>query len=306
MSKEFKIGILAVVAIALLYYGFNFLRGSDLFSPTNRYYVTYPNVSGLNVSNPIYFNGLPVGRVSGFQLQQARGHIVVSLDIDRGVKIGEDAKATLSNDGLFGSKAVILDVGKSQELLEAGDTLRSDIDGDLLSQFEPVADNLNVTITKLNTLLDQFNETDIKGTVDTLKYSIGTLTRKANRLNVEEPISNINDLILSFDARSEELKGVIEGSKTLMDSLNQLELSNTIKNLNQSLSDVNELMAAIKNGEGTIGKLMVEDSIYNNLNELLVNLDQLVIHFNDHPKDFLRPLGRKNKKLRGTTIGEAE
>ena len=74
MSKEFKIGLLTIIAGALLYYGFNFLRGTNLFSPADTYYVVYRNVAGLNVSNPIYFNGLPVGRVSGFELDQQGGY----------------------------------------------------------------------------------------------------------------------------------------------------------------------------------------------------------------------------------------
>ena len=72
MSKEFKIGLITIISGALLYYGFNFLKGSDIFSPSNRYYATYANVAGLNVSNPVYFNGLPVGRVSGFELVQEK------------------------------------------------------------------------------------------------------------------------------------------------------------------------------------------------------------------------------------------
>ncbi|WP_370089852.1 MlaD family protein [Ekhidna sp.] len=299
MSKEFKIGLITIIAGALLYYGFNFLRGSDLFSPSNRYYATYTNVSGLNVSNPIYFNGLPVGRVSGFQLKQKRGYIVVSLDIDEGLVIGKDASATLANDGLFGGKAIVLDVGKSTELAQPGDTLASDMDGGMLSQFEPVADNLNTTITKLNDLLDELNRTDIAGTVDTLKYSIGTITSKVNRLNVEGTIKNADDLLISFKQRSDQLAGVLKSTKVLMDSLNAVPLSETLAKVNESLEHVNKLLLAIQSDEGTVGKMLNNDSVYNNLNKLLVDMDELIIHFNNYPKDFLGPLGKKNKNLKG-------
>lgn len=299
MSKEFKIGILALTAIALLYYGFNFLRGVDFFSPTIRYFVIYPNVSGLNISNPIYFNGLPVGRVSQFELQQSKNQIVVSLDIDRKVVIGKDTKAILSNDGLFGSKAVVLDVGHSPKRLQKGDTLDSEIHGDLLSHFEPVADNLNTTITKVNTLLDHLNAMDIKGTVDTLKYAIGTIAYKASHLNVEEPIHNINELVIGLNDRSGQLEGVLESSQRLLDSLTQLELKETVNRLNESLGEINTLLASVREENGTIGKLITDDSMYDNLAKLLQDIDQLVIHLNNYPKDFLKPLGRKHKKLRG-------
>lgn len=299
MSKEFKIGLITIIAGALLYYGFNFLRGSDLFSPSNRYYATYTNVSGLNVSNPVYLSGLPVGRVSGFELQQNRNRIIVSLDIDQKVEISEDATAHLANDGLFGSKAVVLDVGQSVNLLKPGDTLKSEMDGDLLSQFEPVADNLNTTITKLNDLLDELNSTNIKGTVDTLNYAIGSITHKVNNLKVERVLASTDSLVISIKDRSEQLEGLISSSKMLMDSLNEVPVASTLEKVNESLDHVNQLLLAVQSDEGTVGKLLNNDSVYNNLNKLLIDMDELIIHFNNYPKDFLGPLGRKNKKLKG-------
>ncbi|MEP5613934.1 MAG: MlaD family protein [Cyclobacteriaceae bacterium] len=299
MSKEFKIGLLTIVAGALLYYGFNFLRGTNLFSPAETYYITYPNVTGLNVSNPVYFNGLPVGRVSGFTLEQSKNRIVVSLDIDEDVFVGEDGTATLANDGLLGGKAILLDVGESQVRMLPGDTLKSDIAGDLFEQFEPVADNLNSTIIKINLLLDKLNSTDISGVVDTLKYSIGTVTNKVRRLDLNSPLDNLNELLESFKARSEQLDGVLTSSKSLMDSLNSLPLDETLASMNKSMESINELMASLQSDKGTIGKLMSNDSVYNSLNKLLVDLDELAIHFNNYPKDFMKPLGRKNKKLKG-------
>lgn len=301
MSKEFKIGLLTVVAGALLYYGFNFLRGTNLFSPADTYYVVYRNVAGLNVSNPVYFNGLPVGRVSGFELDQNASKIIVSLDIDENVFVGRSDTAKLANDGLLGGKAIVLKHGPLAEAIQAGDTLYSQIDGGLLDDFKPVADNLETTIIKINTLLDNLNSTDISGVVDTLKYSIGTLTAKAQRLDLQGPVANLNELLESFKARSEQLEGVLASSKALMDSLNSLPLNETLASMNKSMESINELMASLQSDKGTIGKLMNNDSVYNSLNKLLVDLDELAIHFNNYPKDFMKPLGRKNKKLRGVS-----
>lgn len=303
MSREFKIGLLTVIAGALLYYGFNFLRGTNLFSPTNTYFITYPNVTGLNVSNPVYYSGLPVGRVSGFKLEQEKNQIVVSLDIDENVYIGEDATATLANDGLLGGKAIILDVGKSITQLLPGDTLQSKIDGDLLSQFEPVADNLNTTITKINTLLDQLNSTDLEGTVSELKLAINDMRRTVGRMEPEitGAIQEYKGLATSLTKQVDGMEPILEKTNLLMDSLNSLELNATVANLNTTLDGINKIMASLQSEDGTIGKLMSNDSIYNSLNKLLVDLDELTIHFNNYPKDFLKPLGRKNKKLKGVS-----
>lgn len=299
MSREFKIGLITIIAGALLYYGFNFLRGSDLFSPSNRYYANYANVSGLSVSNPVYFNGLPVGRVSSFKLLQDKGYIVVSMDIDEGLKIGKDASATLANDGLFGGKAIILHIGESGELAQPGDTLGSDMDEGMLSQFEPVADNLNTTITRLNTLLDSLNQTDIKGTIGAAKETLETATVTLEQLNLNKSLDHANALMITFKERAEQLEGLLASSKNLVDSLNAVPLAQTLTKVNESLDHVNSLLVSVKSEDGTIGRLLNDDSVYNNLNKLLVDMDELIIHFNNYPKDFLAPLGRKNKKLKG-------
>ncbi|MEM9896523.1 MAG: MlaD family protein [Bacteroidota bacterium] len=299
MSKEFKIGLITIIAGALLYYGFNFLRGTDVFSKANRYYAIYPNVSGLNVSNPVYFDGLPIGRVAGFKLQQGKGRIVVALDIDADVFVSAFDTAKLSNDGLLGSKAVILDPGFSEVVLEVGDTLKSLVDEGMLSQFEPITNNLNSTIDKVNTLLDHLNETDIAGVADTLKYSIGALTAKARRLELEKAVDNANELILTLNDRSEQLAGLMISSKQLVDSLAAIPLNSTLVEVNTALRNFNEMLSAVQSQEGTVGKLLQNDSLYNNLNQLLVDLDRLAIHFNQYPKDFMAPLGRKHKKLEG-------
>ena len=301
MSKEFKIGIITIVAGALLYYGFNYLRGSDLFSPTNRYYVVYPNVAGLTVSNPVVFNGLNIGRVSALNLQQGKNRIVVAVDIDESFYIGQLDTASLANNDLFGTKALIIIPGAERQPLLPGDTLRAKIAEDLLSQLEPVADNISSTVTKINDLLDKLNSTDIKGAVDTLKYSIGVLTAKANNLEIEETNQSIKELTNSFKARSEQLKGLISSTKSLVDSLNQVPLAATLEKVNNSLEEVNKMMAAIQSEEGTVGKLLNNDSVYNSLNKLLIDLDKLAIHFNEYPKDFMAPLGRKKKKLEGVS-----
>ena len=284
-----------------MYYGFNFLRGSDLFSPTIRYFVVYPNVSGLNISNPVYLNGLPIGRVSGFSLVQEQNEIIVSLDVDQEVRINKGTSAHLANDGLLGTKAIVLVLGDAQELLNPGDTLKSETDGDIFSQFEPVADNINTTITKLNTVLDQLIATDIKGIVDTLKYSIGTLTYKANRLDLEPTLNNTNELLISFKERSQQLEGLLASSKSLIDSLQSIPIDKTLLKLNESLEQVNSLMSTVQSDSGTIGQLLNDDSLYNSLNKVLIDLDALIIHFRNYPKDFMRPLGRKHKKLKGVS-----
>ncbi len=289
------------MAGALLYYGFNFLRGTNLFSPADTFYVVYPNVSGLNVSNPIYFNGLPVGRVSGFQLDQKRSRIIVSLDIDRNVTVSKYDTAKLTNDGLLGGKAIVLRPGSVAEPIQVGDTLLSEIDGGLLDEFEPVAADLRTTVVKINTLLDSLNRTDLAGAVEGIKKTLSLLNEKIEETDISGTLDSVKVLSASFKARSEQLKLVLEGSNGLIDSLRSLPLNETVSSLTETLDGINDLMANVQSENGTIGKLLTNDSIYNSLNKLLVDLDELAIHFNNYPRDFMKPLGRKNKKLKGVS-----
>lgn len=298
MSKEFKIGLITVIAGALLYYGFNFLRGSDLFSPTNRYYVKYSNVAGLNVSNPVYLNGLPIGRVSGFSLIEGN-EIIVSLDVDQTLKIRNGSSAHFANDGLLGSKAIVLVFGESEGYMNPGDTLKSETDGTIFDRFDPAIDNINTTITKLNEVLDQIKDIDIKGAVETLKETLQVIKGKTSELDVKEPLDKFNALADSFTETSEKLQAVLDNSNSLVDSLKNVPLNATLVKLNESLDQVNSLMVAVQSDSGSVGQLLNNDSLYNSLNKTLVDLDALIIHFRTHPKDFLKPLGRKNKKLKG-------
>ena len=270
-----------------------------IFSPTKRYYVVYPNVAGLTVSNPVLFNGLDIGRVSGLKLEQGRNRIVVAVDIDESFYLGKSDTASLANNDFFGTKAIIIIPGSVQEPLIPGDTLKTKIAEDLLSQIEPVADNLNTTITKINDLLDQLNSTDMKGAVDTLKYSIGKITGEIAAFDAGGVSDSLKVVMASFKEKGEGLDEVLKSSKSLMDSLQNLPIRKAIVSLTNTLEQTTELLEAMQSSDGNIGKLMKDDSLYNSLNKLLVDLDKLAIHFNEYPKDFMKPLGRKHKKLKG-------
>lgn len=303
MSKELKVGIITVIAFALLYYGFNFLRGNNVFSSTQRFYIKYNNVGGLNVSNPVKFNGLKVGKVSEFELIQEKGIIIVSVDVKNQVKLKENAKAILSSDGLLGGKCIVLDVGNKGNELQGGDTLISDIQEGLMSHLEPVADNMNTTVKNMNKVLAQLAETDIKGLVDTLKYTVasttGNINRKVNQMELNKVINNTNNLVLSTKQKIDKLDQLITSSNSLVDSLSAIQFGVTMKKFNNTLANLEEMTSNMKQNKGTLGKLMNNDSIYNALNKLLVDLDELAVHFNQYPKDFLGPLGRRHRRQKG-------
>ncbi len=306
MSKEIRIAIIAIVSAAILYYGFNFLKGSDFLSRSNYYYAIYPNIGTLAKSNPVKINGVPVGKVNGIKLLPNQGNkVLVSFDVQEDVILGDSSVAELSSD-LLGGNSIVIKVGKVLTPKEPGDTIISRIDKgleEIIESAQPVANNLNLTINRLNELLAEFQGlgTELQTTVKTLDTTLTTVNRLMvhNQSAISGILRNTNSVMANVNQRVLELEGIMTKTGAVLDSVDAASIANTLKEMEMLTSQVADLTQKINEGEGTIGKLMTDDSLYANLNKLLMDLDTLVVHFDQYPKDFLAPLGRKHKKLKG-------
>jgi phospholipid/cholesterol/gamma-HCH transport system substrate-binding protein len=303
LSKEFKVGLFMIVAIALLYFGFNFLKGIDFFSSSNKYYAVYSNVDKLTESNQIFLNGYAVGRVSDIRIEQSRNRVIVELDINSDIIVTRNTSAILNGE-LLGGRFIQLSI-KPGSPLEPKDTLQSEVAKGLMDFFtenaEPVADNLQTTLKKLNTILDNLamNSRRLDTVFTGLQKTPGLLNRTLSSAN-----SNINDLSTSFKSVAgnlntslNELKPTLANFQTLSDSLKRIELNGTMLKAQQSLAKLNETLSRLNKGDNTMSKLITEDTLYHNLNRTLKSIDSLANHFNEYPRHFLSPLGKSRKKI---------
>ncbi len=305
ISKEVSVGLFAAVAVALLYLGFYFLKGVDFFSSRSLYYAVYDNVDQLAISNPVLVNGYAVGRVSKIKiLQHKQNKVLVELDIDSQVKLGDSTKAILTSEILAG-KYILLSIGTVTKILKSGDTIRTEVAKGLFDVFtataEPVADNLQTTLRKFNTVIDNLaaNTRQLDTIFMKLQMTPGLINRTLITAN-----GNIQDLSTSFRAVAEnlngtlnELKPTLNNFKTLSDSLKELHMNQTLMKVQLTLAHINETLAKLNKGDNTASKLLTEDSLYVNLNKLLVNMDIMVKHFDKNPNHFLAPLGKSKKKI---------
>jgi len=305
LSKEVKIGMFALGTIAMFYLGFNYLKGIEFFSRTNRYYVIYKDVGGLTKSNPVKISGFNVGRVASIKLLQNDGNIVmVSLDLDRDIILGDSAVAKLDANFL-GEVSIVINVGDITKPLEPYDTLYSQIDPGLtdylLESAAPITDNLPVLIANMNELL-----MDLQGSGEVLKKALVSFTATSNTLNytlrenredINQTVKEFKALAISLNASVAEVKPLLSKFNTLADSLNALELAATLDKINLLLDQSTETLSALSNKEGSLGKLMYEDSLYQNLNNTILDLDSLLIHMNENPKHFFGPLGKSKKQI---------
>lgn len=305
MSKEFKVGLIALVAGAMLYYGFSFLKGNDFFSHTSKYYVVYDNVEGLNKSNPVIVNGLAVGRVSRITLLQKQNNLIlVEMDIDQSIELGDSTVASLTNTDILGSKGIVLNIGPLNRVLEPGDTVIANVDrglNQIIESATPVANNLNTTITRVNEIL-----IGLKGSGEKINATIGELQIMSHQVNsmlaenqheLARIMASTAVLTSNLNSKIDQLDPVLNKTSTLLDSLQNLEINETLTDVRLAVASLDETLKALRNEQGTLGKLMSNDSLYNNLNQTLVDLDKLIIHMDQYPKHFFAPLGKKHEKV---------
>jgi len=304
-NKEFKVGLFVAAGMALLYLGFNYLKGVDFFSSSNKYYAVYDNVDQLAVSNPILVNGFAVGRVSKISIMQNRqNRILVELDIDSDVLLGDSTKAILNSDFL-GGKSILLSIGKISKRLQPNDTVLTEVAKgmfDVISETAtPVADNVQTTLRKFNIIIDNLTRNSQQ-----LEVIFAKLTETPDLINQTLRSTNgkVEDLSSSFKSVAEnmngtlnELKPTLQNFRIISDSIKQLELNETLAKTQLTLAQLNETLSKLNKGDNTASKLLTEDSLYNNLNHLLMRLDTLATHFNDNPRHFLAPLGKSSKKI---------
>ena len=299
LSKELKVGLFMVVTITLLYFGFNFLKGIDFFSTSDKYYVVYQNVDQLTESNQVFLNGYAVGRVSDIQIQQQKNRVVVELDINSDI-ILTDSTTALLNGTLLGARFIQLNV-RPGVTLENKDTLIADVAKGVMDFAEPVATNLQTTIKDLNIILKALaGNTKRLDTIFIRFQSTPALLNKtlstANS-NIDQLGTTFKDVASNINGTLTELKPTLSNFRTLSDSLKMMELNGTITKAQRSLASLNETLAKLSKGDNTASKLLTEDSLYVNLNKLLESVDSLAEHFNKNPKHFLAPLGKSQKKI---------
>ncbi len=306
-GKEFKVGLFVVLMAALLYVGFNYLRGLDVFSPLNTYYVAYKNVSGLNKGDRVILNGLDVGSVieRGFSNDQYN-EIVVTLAIDKTIKMTDSTYARLAKPDFLGGNQIqlILKPGGTK-LLQSGDTLNDEIDGgitELLTQEGlSAANSLSALVNRINDVLEPFVTRK-----DTIALAIDNFKNLSDELvlTTQEAQSTMEQLRLKMDYVTDSLIVAMGGLKPLMaeyqqlgEKLNSVDIESRLLRIDSVLYGTEEFLARLNSNEGTLGKLMTNDSLYNTLNRTMADLDSLFIDLRYNPKRYMHfsIFGRKNR-----------
>lgn len=307
ISKEFKVGALALVCFGLLYYGFNFLKGIDFFSPAHQYIVLYDKVDGLTESNPVQINGLTVGRVKSIRIvPELNFKLAVTIDVDKDIVLTDSTFAYLSSTGVLGPRDIVLKVRKGNKVLNSGDTLKAGELDDMMAMFskkaKPLADSIELTIAYLNVMLKEYGQ--MSGQIRKVLANTESMTASFsgmaadNRQNIKATMDNAAKMSAALVESQKKLDPMLAKFNTFADSLNALKLAATVNKANSLMGELNKTMVAINEQKGTAGKMIYNDSLYNSLNKSLVSLDSLLVDFRKSPKRYVHfsIFGRKEGK----------
>lgn len=305
LSKETKIGVMALVSGVLLYLGFNYLKGMDFFSPIKTYYVWYDDIDGLTVSNSVVINGFSVGRVNKIVLDQANGNkIKVELQVDKDIVLGDSTKAVLSSLDLLGGKSIVLQLGNNSKKYESDATIIGIKEKGFIKvlgdKATPILSDLDSTILKINTLLGDETNNNVKKMLHNLVMASESmkLLMAENRQNISGITGNVNMLSASLLETEKSLKPILAKFNSIADSLNDMELKRVVNNANTAVVNLASITDKINKGEGSLGAMINDRKTVDNLNKTLTDIDFLVVDFKNNPKNYLSPLGRSSKKIK--------
>ncbi len=319
MKKEVKIGIIVLLAIGVFIYGFNFLRGHNLFNPQRKLFAVYPKIDGLLEANPLLLNGFKVGQVSKIELRDQDGKydVLVTFFISSDVDIPANSTAKIVSSDLLGSKAVELVFSKKTDYVKDGDFLIGESEDDIKTsvnkQIAPLQKKAEQLISSIDSVMQVVTQVmnanvrqnlitsfeSIKNTIITLEhttYKVNTLLSK-EQYAIADIIQKVSSITTNIEKNNEKLSNVINNFSNISDSLAKANVKKTIEETNKALSDANLILAQINSGQGTMGKLIKNDSLYNNLNKSSEDLDKLLKDLRINPERYMHisVFGRKDR-----------
>jgi phospholipid/cholesterol/gamma-HCH transport system substrate-binding protein len=305
LSKEVKTGILAIGAILLLIFGYSFLKGTNLLDKNREFYVKYDNVEGLAQAAPVTINGLTVGKVQNISFANSKGGLVVKFTVERDFDFSKNSIVRIYSSGLLGGKNLgIFPEYDVNNIAKSGDTLRGDVEDGMLTA---VTKALGPLEKKVNNTL---------ATVDTLLLNVNAIVDERTRKNLKEAIENLNNTLNSFSGVSENLNHILSNNTgkldntftnldktagnlaTLSDSLAQLDTGKLVRDLQNVVDKMDKIVSDVDNGEGSIGKLLKDEKLYENLEGASRQLEQLLQDVKLNPKRYVHIsiFGKKNKE----------
>lgn len=296
-TKEVKIALVAIVALVLLFFGLNFLKGLTLFSSSATYNMSFKDLKGLSESTAIYADGYKVGTVTSIEYDyENAGNVLVKCDIDPQLRIPKGSQAEIESDLMGNIKVNLLLVNNPKEKIEPGGLIMG-IDGKgMMAQFQEVLPTVMAIVPKLDSIVTSVNTI-------LANPSIVNILRNAEDMtaNLKVTTSELNSLAMqlnrSVPGMMQHANATLQNTETLTGNLAKVDVDATMKKIDSTLDNLEQMSKALNNREGTLGLLMYDKGVYNNLNSTMRHADSLMIDLKAHPKRYVHfsVFGKKDK-----------
>ena len=296
-KKELKIGVFVVAVLIASFFVINYLRGKDIFNREIKVVSHFDTVDGLAESAPVYIKGYKVGKVSEIEYLASEGNFKVTCSVQKEFQIPEDSKMTIYATDIMGSKGVKIDMGVSEDMISTGNTIDPAFEAGLLdglaAQLTPMLakvnntlDSLSVTVSGVNTLLGEANQARIANTLAHLERTMRDVASVA--ATVEGRSDDLNAFVTNLSELSAKLNSVVEKADQTVDGVSGVVGQIAEADLKGVVESFHNLLDNINDPDGTVGKLLVDGSVYESLDALLIDIDSLVKKIQENPKKYMK------------------
>lgn len=296
-TKEVKIALVALVGAVLLFFGMNFLKGLNIFASTSDYFIEFKDISGLSSSSPIYADGYQIGTVKDVIYDYSGEHptrVIVAIDKDMRIPVGSTAE--IVSDVMGNIKINILLANNPRERVMPGGTIAGDVDAGALGKVAAMVPTIEKMLPKLDSILTSVNTLLADPALAQSLHNVQTITD-----NLTTSSAELNTLMKQFNRNVPTMmakaNSVLNNTDKLTGNLAALDLQSTKQQVDQTIANVQQLTAKLNSKDNTLGLLMNDASLYNNLNTTMRSADTLLVNLREHPKRYVHfsIFGKKDK-----------
>lgn len=301
ISKEWKVGIISIVIVLLFVWVGFFLAGRNLLTRENTYYAVFENTGGLDISAPVAINGKRVGRISEIEFVSPTDHrIRVGISVRKQYAVNKGSVASIESFGLMRGAGIVIYLSDEETLLEHGDMMQGEQKPDLLASLSPMKDRLESILISLDSVMGSVNKIMDNRAVEDLSVTISSL--KTSMENLSQLTDHANDMLAD---NKDKVSGIVDNldkalrnMERVSDTLANAELGTTFASLQQTLVSLQGVVARVDAGEGSVGQLLHNDTLYRNLENSSRQLEMLLQDFRENPGRYIHisVFGNKNKE----------
>ena len=303
-TKEVKIALVAIVGIIVLFFGLHFLKGMPVFSTDKVYYASFQNINGLSSSNPIYADGYQVGNVKSIIYDYNKsGRVLVAFQVDNDLRIPKGSSAEIVSDLMGNIKMNLLLANNPRERVEPGDTIQGNLDAGLMGSVESLVPTISAMLPKVDSILSSVNmllaDPALRASlhnIQTISSNLAVTSAGLNRL-VAEANGKVPGILSKADYAMGKAGSTLNNADRLAANLAELDVAQTLSKVDRTLDNVESVTRQLNSPNGSLGLLMRDPGLYNNMNSTVRSADSLLTDLKKHPKRYVHfsLFGKKDK-----------